>query len=52
MAIMNVPAFAHLTDADIDNLAVELDSIRRISRIRLASATPATSVAPSPFNAP
>jgi NADPH-dependent stearoyl-CoA 9-desaturase len=28
MAITNVPAFAHLTDADIDNLAVELDAIR------------------------
>ena len=24
MAITDVPAFAHLTDADIDNLAVEL----------------------------
>jgi fatty acid desaturase len=28
MAITDVPAFAHLTDADIDNLAVELDTIR------------------------
>jgi fatty acid desaturase len=28
MAITDVPAFAHLTDADIDNLAVELDAIR------------------------
>jgi fatty acid desaturase len=28
VAITNVAAFAHLTDADIDNLAVELDSIR------------------------
>src|ERR1700759_408512 len=28
MAIPDVPAFAHLTDADIDNLAVELDAIR------------------------
>jgi hypothetical protein len=27
MAITDVPAFAHLTDADIDNLAVELDAI-------------------------
>jgi NADPH-dependent stearoyl-CoA 9-desaturase len=29
MAITDVPAFAHLTDADIDNLAYELDSIRQ-----------------------
>ncbi len=29
MAITDVPAFAHLTDADIDNLAVELDAIRQ-----------------------
>jgi fatty acid desaturase len=28
MAISDVPAFAHLSDADIDNLAVELDAIR------------------------
>jgi NADPH-dependent stearoyl-CoA 9-desaturase len=28
MAITDVPAFAHLTDADIENLAVELDAIR------------------------
>jgi linoleoyl-CoA desaturase len=28
MAITDVPAFAHLTDADIDNLAAELDAIR------------------------
>jgi fatty acid desaturase len=28
MAITDVPAFTHLTDADIDNLAVELDAIR------------------------
>src|ERR1700712_2282463 len=29
MAITDVEAFAHLTDADIDNLAFELDSIRQ-----------------------
>jgi NADPH-dependent stearoyl-CoA 9-desaturase len=29
MAITDVRAFAHLTDADIENLAVELDAIRR-----------------------
>ena len=29
MAITNVPAFAHLTDADIENLGVELDAIRQ-----------------------
>ncbi len=29
MAITDVPAFAHLTDADIENLAFELDAIRR-----------------------
>ncbi len=29
MAITDVSAFAHLTDADIDNLAVELDAIRQ-----------------------
>jgi NADPH-dependent stearoyl-CoA 9-desaturase len=29
MAITDVPAFAHLTDADIENLAFELDGIRR-----------------------
>ncbi|MBV9641204.1 MAG: fatty acid desaturase [Mycobacteriaceae bacterium] len=29
MAISDVPAFAHLTDADIESLAVELDAIRR-----------------------
>jgi fatty acid desaturase len=29
MAITDVPAFAHLTDNDIDNLAVELDTIRQ-----------------------
>jgi NADPH-dependent stearoyl-CoA 9-desaturase len=29
MAITDVPAFAHLTDADIDNLAYELDTIRQ-----------------------
>ncbi len=28
MAITDVPAFAHLTEADIDSLAVELDAIR------------------------
>ncbi|OBA59931.1 stearoyl-CoA 9-desaturase [Mycobacterium sp. 1100029.7] len=28
MAITDVPAFAHLTEADIENLAVELDAIR------------------------
>ena len=28
MAITDVPAFAHLTDADIENLAFELDAIR------------------------
>src|SRR6202023_3854221 len=28
MAISDVPAFAHLTDADIENLAFELDAIR------------------------
>ena len=29
MAITDVPAFAHLTDADIEGLAVELDAIRQ-----------------------
>jgi NADPH-dependent stearoyl-CoA 9-desaturase len=29
MAIADVPAFAHLTDADIENLGVELDAIRQ-----------------------
>ena len=29
MAITDVPAFAHLTDADIENLAYELDAIRQ-----------------------
>ena len=29
MAITDVPEFAHLTDADIENLAVELDAIRQ-----------------------
>lgn len=29
MAISDVPVFAHLTDADIDGLAAELDAIRR-----------------------
>ena len=29
MAITDVPEFAHLTDADIENLALELDAIRR-----------------------
>ena len=29
MAITDIPAFAHLTDADIDNLALELDAIRQ-----------------------
>src|SRR6202165_5860828 len=29
MAITDVEAFAHLTDADIENLAVELDAIRQ-----------------------
>jgi fatty acid desaturase len=28
MAITDIPAFAHLTDTDIENLAVELDAIR------------------------
>src|ERR1700741_86207 len=28
MAITDIPAFAHLTDADIENLGVELDAIR------------------------
>src|SRR6201997_5581924 len=28
MAITDIPVFAHLTDADIENLAVELDAIR------------------------
>src|ERR1700759_1759506 len=29
MAITDVPAFAHLSEADIENLAVELDAIRQ-----------------------
>src|SRR5215216_4661142 len=29
MAITDVPAFTHLTDADIENLAYELDAIRQ-----------------------
>ena len=29
MAITDVPAFAHLTDADIENLGIELDAIRQ-----------------------
>lgn len=29
MAITDVDVFAHLTDADIENLAAELDAIRR-----------------------
>lgn len=29
MAISDVDVFAHLTDADIENLAVELDAIRQ-----------------------
>ena len=29
MAITDVDVFAHLTDADIENLAVELDAIRQ-----------------------
>ncbi len=29
MAITDVPAFAHLTDTDIESLAVELDAIRQ-----------------------
>ncbi|BBY54738.1 fatty acid desaturase [Mycobacterium koreense] len=29
MAITDIPAFAHLTEADVDNLGVELDAIRR-----------------------
>jgi NADPH-dependent stearoyl-CoA 9-desaturase len=29
MAITDVPAFAHLTDADIESMAVELDAIRQ-----------------------
>ena len=29
MAITDVPAFAHLTEADIENLALELDTIRQ-----------------------
>ena len=28
MAITDISAFAHLTDADIENLGVELDAIR------------------------
>ena len=51
MAITDVPAFAHLTDADIDNLAVELDAIRLDIEDSLGGATHATSVTPSPRNA-
>jgi NADPH-dependent stearoyl-CoA 9-desaturase len=29
MAITDVPAFAHVTDADIEGLALELDAIRQ-----------------------
>ncbi len=29
MAVTDVPAFTHLTDADIESLAVELDAIRQ-----------------------
>ena len=29
MAVTDVPAFAHLTDADIENLGIELDAIRQ-----------------------
>ncbi|MGH3562138.1 MAG: fatty acid desaturase, partial [Mycobacterium sp.] len=29
MAITDIEVFAHLTDADVENLAAELDAIRR-----------------------
>ena len=29
MAVTDVEVFAHLSDADVDNLAAELDAIRR-----------------------
>ena len=51
MAITDVPAFAHLTDADIENLAFELDTIRQDIEDSRASATRATSAAPSPRSA-
>ena len=52
MAITELDVFAHLTDADIENLGVELDAIRQESKTPVASAMPATSTAPLPRNAP
>ena len=52
MAITDVPAFAHLTDADIENLAVELDAIRRDIEDSAVSATRAISAARSPRSGP
>ena len=47
MAITDVPAFAHLTDVDIENLAVELDAIRLDTEV---SATRGISAARSPLS--
>ena len=53
MAITDIPAFADLTDADIENLS-PLSWTRSgwTSRIPVASATRGTSTAPSPRNVP
>lgn len=50
MAITDVPEFAHLTDADIESLGVELDTIRQDIEDSSVSATRAISAAPSRRN--
>ncbi|CKU89836.1 linoleoyl-CoA desaturase [Mycobacterium tuberculosis] len=50
MAITDVDVFAHLTDADIETLAAELDAIPETLKNRAANVMPATSAAPSPHS--
>ena len=52
MAITDVPEFAHLTEADIENLASSSTRSARTLKTPVVSATRATSAGPSPLNAP
>jgi hypothetical protein len=51
MAITDVAEYAHLSDTDVEALAVELDAIGSRSRTRAARRTGPTSCGPSLRNA-
>lgn len=52
MAVTDVPAFAHLTETEIENLGIEFDAIRQDIEDSSASATRVTFAARSPRSAP